>query len=295
MGSFICLDEFMPESNRTHELAHSEAGNKRGNEIQEILNEVETIKDRIEVIEPFYKMMVVGSVRSGKSAFVKKFVFNEFSDRYQRTYGLDFITKNLDTKNKKSRHRVQIFDMAGNEPRMCTVCIKNASCGLVIVDPTNELLLNEAVQWCILYNNYRNGPIHTARCGSNTFPIGLVFTLKDLLHETDIVNTLDSLHDPLYLDRIISETINNNNNQEFNESKIVNLITTITTCITNSKSNIETLQRIVTCVLKCKIALDHTIIHTLITTNRIKSDSHDVNVTKFILQMLESSISVNKT
>ena len=58
--------------------------------------------------------MVVGEVNSGKSAFVRRYVHNFFSDRgeYRATLGVDFSLKLIHLKDELEI-RLQLWDIAG--------------------------------------------------------------------------------------------------------------------------------------------------------------------------------------
>ena len=59
------------------------------------------------------KIMVIGEIRVGKTALIKKYTSNTFAGNYLSTVGIDFQEKTLDIDGKKVR--MQIWDTAGEE------------------------------------------------------------------------------------------------------------------------------------------------------------------------------------
>ena len=59
------------------------------------------------------KIMVIGEIRVGKTALIKKYTSNTFAGNYLSTVGIDFQDKTLDIDGKKVR--MQIWDTAGEE------------------------------------------------------------------------------------------------------------------------------------------------------------------------------------
>ena len=60
------------------------------------------------------KIIVVGNAETGKTAIIKRVVKGQFSDEYEGTIGVDFLTKQMNTHGKTwscrfgvwhSRHR----------------------------------------------------------------------------------------------------------------------------------------------------------------------------------------------
>lgn len=61
-----------------------------------------------------YKILVVGEVHSGKSATIRRYVHNFFSDTYRSTVGVDFHLK-IVPYNEELELRIQLWDIAGQE------------------------------------------------------------------------------------------------------------------------------------------------------------------------------------
>ena len=64
--------------------------------------------------EFLYKVLVIGELGCGKTAFIKRYVHNFFSANYRATIGVDFALKVLDW-DESTIIRLQLWDIAGNE------------------------------------------------------------------------------------------------------------------------------------------------------------------------------------
>ena len=58
-------------------------------------------------------IMILGEIRAGKAALIKRYTSNVFGGEYLTTVGIDFQEKKLDIDGKKIL--VQIWDTAGEE------------------------------------------------------------------------------------------------------------------------------------------------------------------------------------
>ncbi len=61
-----------------------------------------------------YKILVLGEVHTGKSAVIRRYVHNFFSDSYRSTVGVDFHLK-IVPYNEELEIRLQLWDIAGQE------------------------------------------------------------------------------------------------------------------------------------------------------------------------------------
>ena len=63
-----------------------------------------------------FKILVVGSCGVGKTSLVNKMVYNNFSNEYKATLGVDFAFKQLEIDlgaGKKAIVKLQLWDIAG--------------------------------------------------------------------------------------------------------------------------------------------------------------------------------------
>ena len=61
-----------------------------------------------------FKVIVIGSIYSGKSALTERITSDRFITIYNNTIGVDFSSL-LTTINNKDRVKIHIWDTAGNE------------------------------------------------------------------------------------------------------------------------------------------------------------------------------------
>jgi small GTP-binding protein len=97
-------------------------------------------------MEDSVKIVVLGDINTGKTAFVKKCAHDVFDIRYKSTIGVDFVTLKQveDTK-------VQFWDIAGQERfrNMLRVYFKEAKCAIICCDVTRESTILACEQWFI--------------------------------------------------------------------------------------------------------------------------------------------------
>ncbi len=68
--------------------------------------------------ELLFKILVIGELGTGKTAFIKRYVHDFFSENYRATIGVDFALKVIehgDGEEEGSRIRLQLWDIAGQE------------------------------------------------------------------------------------------------------------------------------------------------------------------------------------
>lgn len=63
------------------------------------------------------KLSVIGDAAVGKTSVTQRFVTGTFKEKYQATIGVDFLSKIVETKEKKVM--LQIWDLAGQEQFGC--------------------------------------------------------------------------------------------------------------------------------------------------------------------------------
>lgn len=81
-----------------------------------------------------WKILVVGDSGVGKTALVKRWVHDIFTDKYKSTIGVDFALKELLFNN--ANVRLQLWDIAGQERfgNMTRVYYREAIAGVVVCD-----------------------------------------------------------------------------------------------------------------------------------------------------------------
>jgi Ras-related protein Rab-2A len=64
-------------------------------------------------LDYIYKYVVIGEAGVGKTSIARQFIFNDYSNRYNTTIGVDFSCKTLSVRDKNIK--IQIWDTAGQE------------------------------------------------------------------------------------------------------------------------------------------------------------------------------------
>lgn len=92
--------------------------------------------------DPDYTFTIVltGDAGTGKSALFTKFVYDSFSDTYNRAnIGFDFSIKNLETSdNKKAKLRIWVTSGNERDKKITTAYYRDAHTILLVFDLTNQ-------------------------------------------------------------------------------------------------------------------------------------------------------------
>ncbi|UJR24845.1 hypothetical protein I4U23_006214 [Adineta vaga] len=98
--------------------------------------------------EHLFKVLVIGELATGKTAVVKRYMHNFFSEHYRSTIGVDFALK-LVRYDDDTVIRLQLWDIAGQERfgNMTRVYYKDAVGCLVVFDITRESTFDAAAKW----------------------------------------------------------------------------------------------------------------------------------------------------
>jgi small GTP-binding protein len=118
------------------------------------------------------KVIIVGDIATGKTAFVKKCVYDVFSPHYKSTIGVDFASTQVDDV------KVQFWDIAGQERfgNMLRVYFKEAKYAIICCDVTRESTINACEKWLI----------DILAKSENSIPIYIVGFKCDLLNDEDL-------------------------------------------------------------------------------------------------------------
>jgi len=122
------------------------------------------------------KVIVVGSLGTGKTSIIKRYVNNYFSRTYKATVGVDFALKvvNVDPKTKVY---LQLWDIAGQERfgTMTKIYYKKAVGALIVFDVTDMKTFHQVGQWVTDIREKLRGP---------DIPILLLGNKSDLAKES---------------------------------------------------------------------------------------------------------------
>lgn len=98
--------------------------------------------------EPYVcKILVVGDIACGKTAFVKRVITNTFSQQYKSTIGVDMMQKLFNVNT--SRIRLTLWDIAGQERygNMTRVYYKEADMAIVMFDLLRLGTFENVTKW----------------------------------------------------------------------------------------------------------------------------------------------------
>ena len=94
------------------------------------------------------KILTLGESSVGKTSFILRYTENTFSEIYLTTMGIDFKTKIIKLKNKKT-YSVLFYDTAGQEKyrSISLNVIKNAQGVILMYDITNKKSFESITRW----------------------------------------------------------------------------------------------------------------------------------------------------
>ncbi|KAL7880481.1 hypothetical protein SRHO_G00027350 [Serrasalmus rhombeus] len=98
--------------------------------------------------ERLLKVLVIGDLGVGKTAIIKRYVHQVFSQHYRATIGVDFALKVLNWDHK-TVVRLQLWDIAGQERygNMTRVYYREAVGALVVFDMTRASTFQAVLKW----------------------------------------------------------------------------------------------------------------------------------------------------
>lgn len=98
--------------------------------------------------ELVYKILVVGDIGVGKTAFIKRYVNNIFSPHYKSTIGVDFALKIIKWDDN-TNVRLQLWDIAGQERfgSMTRVFYKESVAAFIVFDITRISTFDATKKW----------------------------------------------------------------------------------------------------------------------------------------------------
>eukprot|EP01118_Nematostelium_gracile_P019098 TRINITY_DN8721_c0_g1_i1.p1 TRINITY_DN8721_c0_g1~~TRINITY_DN8721_c0_g1_i1.p1 ORF type:complete len:228 (-),score=59.60 TRINITY_DN8721_c0_g1_i1:75-758(-) len=99
-------------------------------------------------IEYLFKVIVIGEANVGKTSIIKRYVNNEFSNKYKYTIGVDFALKQVDW-DENTVVRLQLWDIAGQERFgvMTHVYYKEATGVCIVYDSTSVKSFQAVERW----------------------------------------------------------------------------------------------------------------------------------------------------
>lgn len=117
------------------------------------------------------KSLLLGNVEVGKTAFLKRIVYNIFSEKYKGTIGVDFCLYSQDKFN------FQLWDVAGEElyGTMLKIYMLNSAVCFIFCDATNIKSIFNVKKWLNIFRNIYDT--------TKKYPCYLVITKMDLVYD----------------------------------------------------------------------------------------------------------------
>jgi len=102
----------------------------------------------LQMNEFLFKIIVIGEANVGKTSTIKRYVSNEFSNKYKYTIGVDFALKHVDW-DENTVVRLQLWDIAGQERfgLMTHVYYKEATAACIVFDVTAPRTFEAVTRW----------------------------------------------------------------------------------------------------------------------------------------------------
>ena len=130
------------------------------------------------------KVLLIGPAAVGKTSLMMRFVHKKFTERYEYTLGVDYLTKTIDT-DKDNVARLTIFDLGGQErfKFLRNTFYKGANGALIVFDLTRAYTFEDIKEW--IYELHQlSGP---------NIPFVLIGNKSDLISDVGEVINADEI------------------------------------------------------------------------------------------------------
>ena len=106
-----------------------------------------------------HKIIFVGDAVVGKTSIINRIVDNPFSDAYEMSIGVDFVSKNL--KYRGQNIKLQIWDSAGQEKYKGLIpsYVRNSSIVFIVYDISSKTSFNNVSSWISFIKSIENTKI----------------------------------------------------------------------------------------------------------------------------------------
>ena len=113
-----------------------------------------------------HKVIFVGDASVGKTSIIGRIVDNPFSDTYEVSIGVDFISKNIRFHGQNIK--LQIWDSAGQEKYKGLIpsYVRNSSIVFIVYDISNKTSFDNVVNWIKFVKEIENTTM--VLCGNKT-------------------------------------------------------------------------------------------------------------------------------
>ncbi|KAH9512531.1 Ras- protein Rab-7L1 [Bulinus truncatus] len=147
--------------------------------------------------EDIIKILVIGNAGVGKTAFVHKYVYDEFHEKYKSTIGFDSLTKNVLRHNEKPVNlKLQLWDLAGQDrfPCLSRAYYRYTRGCLILFDLTDPVSFSDVRRWkaTLDANTCQDGPTVPCLLVANKVDLEserkvLYSDIEALVHELDFI------------------------------------------------------------------------------------------------------------
>ncbi len=111
-----------------------------------------------------HKIIFVGDACTGKTSIINRIIDNPFSDTYEVSIGIDFMSKNIRFRGQNIK--IQIWDSAGQEKYKGLIpsYVRNSSIVFIVYDVSNRSSFDNVSNWISFVKNIEKTTI--VLCGN---------------------------------------------------------------------------------------------------------------------------------
>jgi small GTP-binding protein len=130
-----------------------------------------------EPVDCIYKVIFIGTCKSGKTSYLQRLTKNKYSDKYNETIGIDFGNKTVELP-RGTKIGVEIFDLSGNTrfSAVTSSYIRGAVGALLMCDVTDKTSWDEVPNIVKAMKEQKGEDL----------PVVIVGTKADLDHERQV-------------------------------------------------------------------------------------------------------------
>ena len=145
-------------------------------------------------------ILLVGDTNTGKTSFVKRFIFNKYDLTFVASIGVDFELKKIKYKNKI--YSIRLFDTAGQErfKSITKSYFRLANAYFIFFDLSNKDSLNHIHNWIDLIKEYSEKSIFII--------LGNKDDLKKKISDEIINENLERYKDIIFIKISVSKNYN---------------------------------------------------------------------------------------
>lgn len=138
-----------------------------------------------------FKVVFLGDVTVGKTSWISRFLYGSFSEVYQPTIGIDFLSSHIESKGRKIR--LQIWDTAGQERFRSLIpsYIRDAAIAFIMFDVTNRATFLNVPDWAGKVREETGDTVVLVLVGNKTDKLGRVVETPEA---QELAASLDMLY-----------------------------------------------------------------------------------------------------